>query len=184
MHIMTPHYNSESTEKLRQLCRDGTLTLTPYSPEFHTFYEEQNRAWVSKYFTIEPIDDAMLRDPQTHILHKGGYIYIGVIETYPVGGFSLIPDGNCYELSKMYVPETLQGLGIGDKLVALALQEARTLGAQSVQLLSNTKLSPAIHLYRKHGFVEVPIAEDKQGMYARANIMMVHRFDDHTTQAA
>jgi ribosomal protein S18 acetylase RimI-like enzyme len=36
-------------------------------------------------------------------------------------------------------------------------------------LYSNTSLGPAIHLYRKYGFVEVPLSHQH---YQRANIKM------------
>ena len=43
------------------------------------------------------------------------------------------------------------------------------LGATKVILYSNTKLGPAIHLYQKYGFVEVPMGTSE---YKRSNIKM------------
>jgi ribosomal protein S18 acetylase RimI-like enzyme len=39
-----------------------------------------------------------------------------------------------------------------------------------LELYSNTRLQSALHLYRKYGFVEIPLPEDC--VYDRANIRM------------
>ena len=49
-----------------------------------------------------------------------------------------------------------------------AIKKAKKLGAQKIILYSNTILAPAIELYRKLGFVEVPV----DGPYKRSNIKM------------
>jgi hypothetical protein len=47
---------------------------------------------------------------------------------------------------------------------------ARNAGASRIIIVSNTVLAPALRLYRKHGFVEVPLESD--GRYRRANIRL------------
>jgi ribosomal protein S18 acetylase RimI-like enzyme len=49
------------------------------------------------------------------------------------------------------------------------LEEAKKLGASKVILFSNTILGPAIHLYQKYGFQEVPLGHSE---YKRSNIKM------------
>ncbi|MBM3618154.1 MAG: GNAT family N-acetyltransferase, partial [Alphaproteobacteria bacterium] len=118
-------------------------------------------------------DLAQLGDPETYILAKGGRIYIYCLGDYPVGGFSLLDDGNgVMQFSKMYVPEGLHGLGIGNKLLKDAIEEARRVGCRNLYLLSNTLQAPAIHLYRKLGFAEVPMTPEGQAQFKRANIRM------------
>ena len=74
-----------------------------------------------------------------------------------------------YEFAKMAVDEAYQRRGIAEALSYAALDRARVMGAKKVSLYSQTSLAPAIQLYRKLGFVEVPM--DHQ-MYKRANIKM------------
>lgn len=170
---------------VQHLLAHHTITLTPHNDALHYFYETHNRAWVERYFELEPIDIAMLSDPHTHVFPKGGRIYIAMLDgKYPLGGFSLIPDGNRLELSKMYVPENLQGFGIGNQLLHLATEEAQQLGAKALYLMSNTILGPAIHLYKKHGFVEIPLTPEKQALYKRVNIIMERPLQIHNEQAA
>ena len=73
-----------------------------------------------------------------------------------------------YEFTKMAVTEKYQGLKIGRKLTEEAIKKATTLGATSIILYSNTTLETAIALYKKIGFVEIPL----DGPYKRSNIKM------------
>jgi GNAT superfamily N-acetyltransferase len=70
----------------------------------------------------------------------------------------------------MAVTPVAQGHGIGALLGRAAIERARQLGARWIELLSNTSLAPALHLYRKLGFVEVPLGASD---YRRADIRMV-----------
>ncbi len=69
----------------------------------------------------------------------------------------------------MAVDEAFQGNRIGNKMLEFCIEEGKRLNAGKIILYSNTKLEPAIHLYKKFGFKEVPL--DSSG-YERANIKM------------
>jgi ribosomal protein S18 acetylase RimI-like enzyme len=73
-----------------------------------------------------------------------------------------------YEFTKMAVNENYQGKQIGKKLALAAIEEAKARKADKIILYSNTKLTTAIQLYFKLGFVEVPV----DGPYKRSNIKM------------
>ena len=74
-----------------------------------------------------------------------------------------------FELSKMAVAEEFQGRKIGNKMLEFCFKKASELKAKKLILYSNTKLEPAIHLYRKYGFKEVPLGTVE---YKRADIKM------------
>lgn len=50
-----------------------------------------------------------------------------------------------------------------------AIAKAKELKATKLSLFSNTKLAPAIHLYKKYGFREIPLINSS---YTRSNIKM------------
>ena len=77
-----------------------------------------------------------------------------------------------YEFTKMAVGEKYRGQKIGRALGEAAIEKAKKLGAHKIILYSNTILTPAIELYRKLGFLEVPV----DGPYKRSNIKMELRF--------
>jgi N-acetylglutamate synthase-like GNAT family acetyltransferase len=112
----------------------------------------------------------MLSDPQGEILDKGGMIFYAKYNDKIVGTVSLLKiDETTFELSKMAVTDGVQGLGIGQKLLEHCLLIAKQKEMKKLILYSNRKLLPAIYLYEKFGFEEVPL---ESGNYERADIKM------------
>ena len=69
----------------------------------------------------------------------------------------------------MAVAPGARGRGFGDLLMEASVGFARRIGAERI-IVSNTVLETALRLYRKHGFVQVPLARDPR--YQRANIRL------------
>ena len=129
-----------------------------------------NFEWLEKYFHVEPSDMIQLSDPVGEIIDKGGIIFYARYDGQIVGSAALMRiNDRRNELAKMAVTESAQGLGIGKALMDYCMMLAAKLSAETLVLYSNTKLAPAIHLYRKYGFVEVPLDVVH---YERANIKM------------
>ena len=74
-----------------------------------------------------------------------------------------------FELAKMAVAPKAQGKKIGWLIGEAIKDKARSIGAKTLYLESNTLLTPAIHLYRKLGFMEV---FGRDTPYERCNIQM------------
>jgi N-acetylglutamate synthase-like GNAT family acetyltransferase len=147
-----------------------TVEIIEYRDELLQHFKDLNVAWLEKYFYVEPIDEEMLSNPKAYIIDKGGYIFFATVNGNVAGTFALIKqaDGS-YELSKMAVDEKFQGQKVGNGMMAFCLEKAKELGAEKIILYSNTKLGPAIHLYKKFGFIEVPLGDVD---YKRADIKM------------
>lgn len=147
------------------------VTIIPYSEQYKEHIKILNYEWLEKYFYVEPGDVEQLSDPQFHIIDKGGHIYFAKCNNEIVGTSSLIKLGmGEYELAKMAVTEQYKGLGIGKVLLEHCIQKAREINAVKLSLFSNTKLTSAIHLYKKYGFTEVQLPTNVH--YERADIMM------------
>jgi len=87
-----------------------------------------------------------------------------------VGTCAVIKTGQAeYELAKMAVSPKYQGRKIGNALMDAAIAKTKELGGTRIWLGSNTKLTPAITLYKKYGFKEFQAAASP---YTRANIHM------------
>ena len=146
------------------------LEIIAYNETLAVNFKQLNEAWLQKYFEIEPIDAEMLSNPTQYFIDTGGYIFFAKLADEMAGTFALLKESdNVYELSKMAVAESFQGKNIGSRLMEFAIAKATELKAAKIILYSNTKLSPAIHLYRKYGFVEVPVISSG---YKRCNIKM------------
>jgi len=146
------------------------VTLVEYTPEYAETFKALNEAWIRRYFVMEATDYKALDHPDDYIIKPGGFIVMALLNGEAVGTCALIKmsDGG-YELAKMAVDDKAQGYGIGLAICEYLIAKARKLGAHRLYLESNTKLVPAINLYRKVGFVEVPIVG---AGYDRVDIQM------------
>ncbi|HEX3571546.1 MAG TPA: GNAT family N-acetyltransferase, partial [Acidobacteriaceae bacterium] len=77
-----------------------------------------------------------------------------------------------FEVAKMAVSERYGGHGIGRKLLEYTIAHAKSLGAHTLELASNTKLANAVHLYESVGFRHLPPERVEPSPYARANVFM------------
>jgi N-acetylglutamate synthase-like GNAT family acetyltransferase len=147
-----------------------TVIIRDFEPQFAGDFFRLNEAWISRYFAMEPSDYTYLLHPQEQIINNGGHILFAEFQDQIAGCCALIHFGNgLYELSKMAVDPVAQGKQIGWLLGTAILEKAKAIGAKKIFLNSNTILEPAIHLYRKLGFTEVPL---QSGLYKRSNIQM------------
>lgn len=149
---------------------DNTVEIISFSPELKDPIKTLNKEWLQKYFRVEEKDELTLSNPQEEIIDKGGLIFYARYNDEIVGTVSLLKfDDFTFELSKMAVSDRAQGLGIGNKLLTHCVTIAKENNIHKLFLYSNRKLLPAIHLYTKFGFSEVPVEE---GVYERADIKM------------
>ena len=148
----------------------NNVTIIPFTDALAANFAVLNKAWLTKYFEIEPLDDKMLGNPVKYYINEGGFIYFALLNGEITGTIALLKvSDTIFELSKMAVDEKFQGRKIGNKLIDYVLQEGRRLELERIILYSNTLLGPAIHLYEKFGFKEVIGFKSE---YKRANIKM------------
>lgn len=146
------------------------IEIIPFSQDLKEHIKTLNIAWLEKYFKVEEKDKLTLSNPQEEIIDKGGMIFYARHNGKIIGTASLMKvNDSTYELSKMAVSDDAQSLGIGNKLLEHCINVAKENNIATLFLYSNTILLPAIHLYRKFGFIEIPL---ESGIYERADIKM------------
>jgi GNAT superfamily N-acetyltransferase len=75
------------------------------------------------------------------------------------------------ELKRMYVLRDFRRLGLGQKLLDIAIDFARSVGYSRIVLDSSKALNPARALYLKNGFADIPRYNDNY----RADVYMERR---------
>jgi len=149
------------------------VTIVPYQSQYREAFRTLNEEWLTEYMEIEPEDARVLSDPEGTILTEGGAIILALDDGRPVGTGALINEGDGrYELAKMAVTGPYRGQGIGRRIAEQLIEMARGFGAREVELVSATLLPAATPLYRKLGFVEIPLGDNP---YTRADIRMIKR---------
>ncbi len=147
------------------------VEIVDFTDEWAADFASLNYEWIEKYFAVEKHDREILNDPQTLVIDPGGQIFMALVDDHAAGTVALIPapDG-VIELTKMAVSPAYQGLGIGGLLMSRCVEYFKQQGIRKVFLESHSKLAPALSLYRKHGFIDVP--RDPDSLYARADVRM------------
>jgi len=146
------------------------IEIIEYQSTYQPSFERLNKAWLETYFTVEPIDRYVLEQPEEAILKPGGVIMLARYGNEIIGTVALkVVEPGIYEMTKMSVDEAYQGLGAGKKLCAAAIAKAKEIKAKRLLLYTTSVLETAISIYRKQGFVDIPL---EPGVYERANVKM------------
>jgi len=142
------------------------IEIINYHPDFKQDFIDLNIEWISNNFVVEEHDREQLEHAE-EILSNGGMIFFAKYDDKIIGTVALIKINETdYELAKMAVSPVFRGKGAGKLLGEHAIEAAKNAGCKYLFLESNQKLTPALKLYKKLGFVEVPVGETP---YARAN---------------
>ena len=145
------------------------MEIVAYQPCYKQDFIALNTAYVEKFFVMEQAD----RDILEHVdewLDKGAMIYFAVEENQVLATCMAQPLGHAvWEICKLAADEQYQGRGAGQAVFQAAMQYAIRQGAEKLTLISNRILKPALHIYEKFGFQEVPL-EKAYWEYDRADI--------------
>jgi putative acetyltransferase len=151
----------------------GELRVREFVDGDEAAFRALNVEWIERYFKLEPKDEAAFADPKAMYLDRGGRIFFTLREEKIVGCCALIAlaPGE-FEVSKMAVTASAQGLGVGRFQMEAVIAAARAAGATRLYLETNHALAPALRLYEAAGFRHVPKERLTPSPYARADVFM------------
>jgi GNAT superfamily N-acetyltransferase len=148
------------------------LKIVEFDSEYADDFKRLNLVWLERYFQVEPIDRAVLSNPEERIIKPGGMVFFALLDGAVVGTCALIKhtDG-LFELSKMAVTDAQQGHGIGTQLLSHVIEWARSRSIQKLFVETNTVLERAVRLYQRVGFRAIAI-DSSNAHYHRTNLKM------------
>ena len=154
-----------------------TIKIISFHNQYAKDFYNLNIEWLKTYFYVEPYDEEVLSKPEKYIINKGGYIFFAKQSDIILGTVALMPtqDDVVLELTKMAVSPEHRGLKIGQQLIRHCISFAKAQQLFKLILYSNTKLENAIYIYRKYGFVEIPV--EPNCPYIRSDIKMELKID-------
>jgi ribosomal protein S18 acetylase RimI-like enzyme len=146
-----------------------------------------NMAWLKAHFPtqITEYDHLVLLNPQTHVLEKGGNVWVATRRANKKGGKDRVlgavvlmvnGNGSVAEIQKLSVVEHCRRKGIADALLSHVIDFAMSKGITTLTLETASNLNAAKSLYRKHGFVEK--TPHKPSIYERTDIYMEKQLKD------
>lgn len=148
--------------------------IVAYTPDHRAAWKALNADWLAEGgFVLEAKDHLTLDDPEGQILSKGGHIFFAERDGVAVGccGLIAMSDGG-YEVIKMTVRPEARGGGLALRLLEACEAAARDASAHRLYLETSSTLGPALGLYARFGFVNLP---PQPTPYARADVWMEKR---------
>jgi GNAT superfamily N-acetyltransferase len=148
------------------------LKIVTFDAAYADDFKRLNLVWLKRYFQVEPIDVAVLSNPEEAIIKPGGMVFFALLDGAVVGTCALIRhDAGLFELSKMAVADNQQGHGIGTHLLSHVIEWARSRSIKTVFVETNTVLERAVRLYQRVGFRETAY-DRSDAHYHRTNLKM------------
>lgn len=149
------------------------LFMASWHPKYKKDFKEIGLAWVEEYFRVEEADIVQLDTPEENILMPGGEIFTLLNkEGIAVGAAAMIHHDTFAELGKMSVKKEFNGKGYSHPLMFEGVYWAKNNNHHydRINLYTAKKLLPAVSLYKKYGFVAVPM--DDYVKFSRADLVM------------
>ncbi len=148
------------------------VDIVSFDNDYSQHFYDLNVEWLKTYFYVEPYDEEVLSKPEKYIINKGGHIFFARLNKQIVGTVALMPIGNVgeFELTKMAVAPNQRGHKIGQKLMQYCIDFAKKNNIPKLIIYSSRKLENAIYIYRKYGFIEIPV--EANCPYKRCDIKM------------
>lgn len=123
---------------------------------------EMNKAWISQMFKIEDEDMREFENIESYI-EKGGQIFFAIDENEQVMACCMIApreDGD-WEIMKFAAKGMYTGTGAGTACLKACMDYAKEKGVEKIIIVTNHKCVQAVHLYKKYGFMEIPVDKNK-----------------------
>ena len=138
------------------------MKVVPYDPKYKEAFIQMNRAWISEMFALEAEDERVLSTFEQS-LQQGGQIFFAVDDSGEAMACCMISplSSEEWEIEKFAARGMYTGTGAGSACLKACIDYAREKRVHKVVIVSNRRCVQAVHLYRKHGFVEVPVDKDK-----------------------
>lgn len=145
------------------------MEIVEYQKKYEKDFIELNTAWVERFFTVEQADRDVLEYVED-LLKAGAMVYFALEEGHVLATCMAMPlGGDVWEICKLAAAGQYTGKGAGSAVFKACMEYAIAQGAKKLTLISNRRLKPALHIYEKHGFREVPLNKAYWG-FDRADI--------------
>lgn len=136
------------------------ITIRTYESKYQPDFKRLNLYWLDKYHLTEQHDLDILDNPEEKVIDPGGCIFLAMDNEKVIGTAGIAKEHEgVYELVKMVVDPAYHGQGIGGKLLAHCIEEAKKMDAEKVFLFSNSQLVTALKMYERYGFRHVPVTD-------------------------
>lgn len=139
------------------------MEIIKYQEKYRNDFVGLNTAWLERFYTVEPFDKDMM-DRVDELIKNGAMVYFAIEDEKVLATCMTMPLSNdVWEMCKLAAVGQYTGTGAGSAVFKACMDYAIEHGAKKLSLISCRALAPAIHIYKKFGFKEVPLRKEFWG---------------------
>ena len=136
------------------------MQIVEYETKYRDDFVRLNTEWLERFYWVESFDQYAM-DHVDELIEQGAMAYFAVENDEVLATCMAMPlDDNIWEICKLAARGQYTGTGAGSAVLRAAMDYAVNHGAKKLVLISCRGLKPAIHLYEKFGFHEVPYRKE------------------------
>ena len=133
------------------------MEVIEYQEKYRKDFIGLNTEWLERFYTVEPFDQDMM-DRVDELIQAGAMVYFAIEDGKVLATCMTMPlSGGTWEMCKLAAVGQYTGTGAGSAVFLACMDYAISHGAEKLSLISCRALKPAIHIYEKFGFREVPL---------------------------
>lgn len=157
------------------------MKIIPFEEKYRQDFINFNTDWIVSNFGFLEEHDKETFEKIDEELEAGAMIFFAVENDVALATCMAAPmEGTTWEICKLGSNKELPHKGAGSAVFQEAMQWALNHGAERLFILSNTKLKPALHIYKKYGFQEIKLDNYE---YIRGDIAFEYKRGDRQMKA-
>lgn len=144
------------------------MKVIPFEERYRQDFIDFNTDWIVSNFGAVEAHDLETFETIDEKLQAGAMIFFAVQDGIALAACMATPmEGTTWEICKLCSNRQVPHKGAGSAVFQTSMEWALSHGAERLFILSNRKLKPALHIYRKFGFQEIKLQSYE---YARGEI--------------
>lgn len=132
------------------------MKVIPFEERYRQDFINFNTDWIVSNFGFLEEHDKETFEKIDEKIEAGAMIFFAVENDVALATCMAIPmEGTTWEICKLGSNKNIPHKGAGSAVFEEAMKWALNHGAERLFILSNSKLKPALHIYKKYGFKEI-----------------------------
>ncbi len=133
------------------------MEIIKFKEKYRQSFIDFNTDWIVSNFGFLEKEDIETFNSIDKIISNGGMIFFAIEDDIVLAACMAHPlKGDVWEICKLCSNKNVSHKGAGSAVFKASMDWAVKYGAKKMMLISNSKLKPAIHIYEKFGFKQIP----------------------------
>lgn len=152
------------------------MQVVTFKEKYRQTFIDFNTDWIVSNFGFLEDHDKETFEHIDNELNQGAMIFFAIEDEIPLACCMAKPmQDTTWEICKLGSNKNVPHKGAGSLVFEAAMEWALEHGAKRLFIISNSKLKPALHIYEKYGFQELPLDDYE---YVRGDIAFEYKVEE------